>query len=103
MMHMTNMIDTDPRASASLINGKPPRDLAACARVIGGRSFPTPAPRSAPAAATSPSRGGIRAIFFRYLSARFAHARPTRPAFLHIGAAEISSFVVSGGAREIAV
>ena len=66
------------------------------ARSVAGRSLSTPRPASAPRATASPAIGRIRAYFFRYLSACIGHARPTRPAFLHIPDSQNPTCVVRG-------
>jgi hypothetical protein len=81
------------RPTGRAITSNQPRTTATHAPKLAAGSFPPPAPDNARVAATGARRGRIRAKIHRYLSARSSHARRTRPAFLHIGAAENCSFV----------
>jgi hypothetical protein len=109
-------INGKPSALGHLVSGQPqtssqlaliahnrPRRLATGARYAVARRSRCRDRASDPRAATSAAIGQIRSKIKRDRNGLLPHARRTRPAFLHIGAAEISSFVVSGGAREIAV
>ena len=79
--------------SVRLINGKGHRTTATGALPNAGRPFPSPSAKDASVAATKARQGRIRGIFPRDRKAALPRARRTRPAFLHIGAAENCSFV----------
>jgi hypothetical protein len=91
------------RTGGHLINRNRPSTIASHTSEIAGRSFSMPFVANAPRAATEAGRGQSREKFQSIFQTLFAHARRTRPVFLHIPDSQNLTFVVSGVGRGCSV